>query len=85
METRMPWCCFTPTVIVPLERDPDDYNFTVETTPGLPNSTKMTHWGLSGTAAYDVNDQLTLKSITGWPDSSPFATCFAGVACDVVA
>jgi len=57
---------FTPTVIVPLERDPDHYNFTVETTPGLPNSTKMTHWGLSGTAAYDVNDQLTLKSITAY-------------------
>ena len=57
---------FTPTVIVPLERDPDDYNFTVETTPGLPNSTKLTHWGLSGTAAYDVTDALTLKSITAY-------------------
>ena len=57
---------FTPTVIVPLERDPDDYNYTVETTPGLPNSTKMTHWGLSGTAAYDVTDALTLRSITAY-------------------
>ncbi|HEY0628692.1 MAG TPA: TonB-dependent receptor, partial [Sphingomicrobium sp.] len=57
---------FTPTVEVPLERDPDDYDFTVETTPGLPNSTKMRHWGLSGTAAYDVNDQITLKSITAY-------------------
>ncbi len=57
---------FTPTVIVPLERDPDDYNFTVETTPGLPNSTKLTHWGLSGTAAYDFTDELTLKSITAY-------------------
>ena len=57
---------FTPTVIVPLEQDPDDYDFTVRTTPGLPNSTKLTHWGLSGTAAYDVNDALTLKSITAF-------------------
>jgi iron complex outermembrane receptor protein len=57
---------FTPTVIVPLERDPDDYNFTVETTPGLPNSTKLTHWGLSGPAAYDFTDELTLKSITAY-------------------
>ena len=57
---------FTPTVEVPLERDPDDYDYTVRTTPGLPNSTKMTHWGLSGTAAYDVNDALTLKSITAY-------------------
>jgi iron complex outermembrane receptor protein len=57
---------FTPTVEVPLERDSDDYDYTVRTTPGLPNSTKMTHWGLSGTAAYDVNDALTLKSITAY-------------------
>jgi iron complex outermembrane receptor protein len=57
---------FTPTVIVPLERNPDDYNFTVRTTPGLPNSTKLTHWGLSGTAAYDFTDELTLKSITAY-------------------
>ena len=57
---------FTPTVEVPLERDPDEYDYTVRTTPGLPNSTKMTHWGLSGTAAYDVNDALTLKSITAY-------------------
>ncbi len=57
---------FTPTVIVPLEQDPEDYDFTVETTPGLPNSTKMTHWGLSGTAAIDLSDQLTLKSISAF-------------------
>jgi len=57
---------FTPTVIVPLERDPDDYDFTVETTPGLPNSTKLTNWGVSGTAAYDVTEALTLKSITAY-------------------
>lgn len=57
---------FTPTVIVPLEQDPEDYDFTVETTPGLPNSTKMTHWGLSGTAAVDLSDQLTLKSISAF-------------------
>ena len=57
---------FSNTVILPLERSPNDYNFTVETTPGLPNSTKLTHWGVSGTAAYDVTDALTLKSITAY-------------------
>ena len=57
---------FTPTVLLPLERDPNDYNFTAEISPGLPNSTKLTHWGVSGTAAYDVTDALTIKSITAY-------------------
>jgi iron complex outermembrane receptor protein len=56
----------TPTPLLPLERDPKDYDFTVETTPGLPNSTKLTHWGVAGTAAYDLTDALTLKSITAY-------------------
>jgi iron complex outermembrane recepter protein len=57
---------FSNTVILPLERDPDDYDFTARTTPGLPNSTKLTHWGVSGTGAYDVTDALTLRSITAY-------------------
>lgn len=42
------------------------YDWRGATTPGLPNSTKLTHYGFSGTAAFDVTDELTLKSITAW-------------------
>ena len=42
------------------------YDWRGATTPGLPNSTEMTHWGLSGTAAIDLTDQLTLKSISAY-------------------
>jgi iron complex outermembrane receptor protein len=57
---------FSNTVLLPLERDPNDYDFTARTTPGLPDSTKLTHWGVSGTGAYDITDALTLKSITAY-------------------
>ena len=43
-----------------------DYSWDGETTPGLPNSTKMKHYGFAGTAAYDFTDALTLKSITAY-------------------
>jgi iron complex outermembrane recepter protein len=42
------------------------YDWTGRTTPGLPNSTKLTHYGFAGTAAFDVTDSLTLKSITAF-------------------
>ncbi len=42
------------------------YDWEGETTPGLPNSTKMTHYGFSGTVAFDVTDAVTLKSITAY-------------------
>jgi iron complex outermembrane receptor protein len=42
------------------------YNWKGETTPGLPNSTKLTHYGFAGTAAFDIDDHLTLKSITAY-------------------
>jgi iron complex outermembrane receptor protein len=51
---------------LPSNPDPDDYNFKGRTTPGLPNSTKLTHWGLAGTAAIDLTEGLTLKSITAY-------------------
>jgi iron complex outermembrane receptor protein len=51
---------------LPSNPDPDDYDFKGRTTPGLPNSTKMTHWGLAGTAAIDLTEALTLKSITAF-------------------
>lgn len=42
------------------------YDWRGRTTPGLPNSTKLTHYGFAGTAAFDVTENLTLKSITSW-------------------
>ncbi|MCH8616798.1 TonB-dependent receptor [Sphingomonas sp. SM33] len=42
------------------------YNWKGETTPGLPNSTKLKHYGFAGTAAFDVTDNVTLKSITAY-------------------
>jgi iron complex outermembrane recepter protein len=42
------------------------YNWIGHTTPGFPNSTKMTHYGFSGTASFDVTSQMTLKSITAY-------------------
>lgn len=45
---------------------PPEYNFETRTTPGLPNSTKLTHYGFAGTVTWDLSDALTLKSITAW-------------------
>src|SRR5215218_6325371 len=42
------------------------YDFTGRTTPGLPNSTKLKHYGFAGTVAYDLTDALTLRSITAY-------------------
>jgi iron complex outermembrane receptor protein len=42
------------------------YDWIGHTTPGFPNSTKMTHYGFSGTATFDVSSQVTLKSITAY-------------------
>jgi iron complex outermembrane receptor protein len=42
------------------------YNWMGRTTPGFPNSTKMTHYGFAGTASFDVTNQLTLKSIMAY-------------------
>lgn len=43
-----------------------DYDWEGRTTPGLPNSTKLRHYGFAGTAAVDLTDALTLKSITAY-------------------
>ena len=40
------------------------YDWEVRTTPGLPNSTELKHFGFSGTAAFDLTDEITVKSIT---------------------
>ncbi len=42
------------------------YDWTGRTTPGLPNSTKLKHYGFAGTAAIDLTEALTLKSITAY-------------------
>ncbi|WP_309603296.1 TonB-dependent receptor, partial [Sphingomonas sp.] len=42
------------------------YNWRGRTTPGFPNSTKLTHWGTSATLAVDLSDALTLKSISAY-------------------
>jgi len=42
------------------------YHWKGRTTPGLPNSTKLKHYGFAGTVALDVTDALTLKSITAY-------------------
>ncbi len=58
---------FTPffgTVLPVGNLEEDGYDFTAQISADLPNTTKLKHRGLSGTAAYDVTDQLTVKSIT---------------------
>ena len=49
-----------------LPATPPEFNFTARPTPGLPNSTELTHWGSALTATYDISEDLTLKSITAY-------------------
>jgi len=42
------------------------YHWKGRTTPGLPNSTKLTHYGFAGTVAVDLTDALTVKSISAY-------------------
>jgi iron complex outermembrane receptor protein len=54
---------------LPQDNTVDDggrYNWRGETTEGLPNSTRLTHYGFAGTAALDLSDALTLKSISAY-------------------
>ena len=51
--------------ILPVQNKAEDgYDFEARISPSLPNSTKLKHRGVSATVAYDINDALTLKSIT---------------------
>ena len=45
-----------------------DYDWEARITPGFPNSTKLKHFGFSGTAAFDITSALTFKSITALRD-----------------
>lgn len=53
-----------------LPLNPTTYNFETRTTPSLPNSTQLEHWGLSSNIALDVTPELTLRSITGYRELS---------------
>lgn len=55
-------------VHLPLPTNPDDYDFTARTTPSLPNSSELRHWGVSMNAALDLNDAVTLRSISAYRD-----------------
>ena len=52
----------------PLLTVPNDapYDFLARTTPGLPNSTKLEHWGTSAQVQWNITDALTFKSITAY-------------------
>jgi len=53
-----------PILVLPAQVAP--YNFTGVATPGLPNSSEMTHWGSALTMNWELSDQLTLRSITAY-------------------
>jgi iron complex outermembrane receptor protein len=52
--------------LVVVTNPPPAYDFKTRTTSGLPNSTKLTHYGYAGTITWDLSDSLTLKSITAY-------------------
>ena len=53
-------------ILLALPSNPANYDYTGRTTPSLPNSTRLRHWGVSANAAVDVTDALALKSITAF-------------------
>ncbi len=53
-------------VLVSLPAVPPKYNFQTTTTPALPNSTALRHYGTSATVTSKLTDDLTLKSITAY-------------------
>ena len=52
--------------LIAIPNPPPAYDFKTRTTPGLPNSTKLTHYGFSGAVTWTLSDALTLKSITAY-------------------
>ena len=51
-------------LVLPL--NPTSYDYTGRTTPTLPNSTQLEHWGSSANIALDLTPELTLRSITAY-------------------
>jgi iron complex outermembrane recepter protein len=52
--------------ILPVPSPVPAYDFTGVATPGLPNSTEMTHWGTALTINWELSDNLNLRSITAY-------------------
>ena len=50
--------------LLTISNPPPAYDFKTRTTPGLPNSTQLTHYGFAGTVTWELSEALTLKSIT---------------------
>ncbi len=55
-----------PILVLPVQTP--EYDWKTRTTATLPNSTKLDTWGLSGVLTWDINDNLSLKSITAYRD-----------------
>ena len=55
-----------PLLVVPSPHP--EFNFQATPTPGLPNSSVLQHWGNSLRASWEVNENLTLRSITAYRD-----------------
>jgi iron complex outermembrane recepter protein len=53
------------TVIYPVPVPTPEFNFEAEATPGLPNSSVMTHGGASLRLSWDLGNAWTINSITG--------------------
>jgi len=48
----------------PTAAEPEEFDFTAQATPGLPNSSVMDHGGVSLRASWEVNENWTINSIT---------------------
>ncbi len=55
-----------PLIVLPAEVP--EYRFTATPSPGLPNSTKLTHQGTALNVAWNVTDAFSLRSITAYRD-----------------
>jgi len=61
---------FGQSTLQPAPAPGSEFDFRTRTTPGLPNSTELTHWGISATGTWNITDTLTLKSITSYRELS---------------
>ncbi len=52
----------------PTAAEPPPFDFTAQATPGLPNSSVLDHGGYSLRASWELNENWTIRSITGWRD-----------------
>lgn len=51
-------------ILQPAPPTGSEFDYRTRTTPGLPNSTELEHYGVSAAATWTLSDSLTLKSIT---------------------